>query len=428
MTAEFGAPSQLEKIEMLDYADLVAINKFSRRGSEDALRDVRKQYQRNQRLFGTPGEQLPVFGTSAADFHDRGVNALYGHLVGARWWSGSASTGRAASRRAAERTTDSGRRAIPRPARALPGRDQPRRCAATASWAAEQAELAGELEALERTLAHRWPGAAASARDGAGGATCTAERDAICAAALDPACLRTPRGLAGAGTPPTAPTATATRCAGARWWSTTTARPSPAPRFPRWRGRATSGWGDRLLWRLLENVPGEFPFTGGVFPFKRTQEDPTRMFAGEGPAERTNRRFHYLADGQPAKRLSTAFDSITLYGEDPDERPDIYGKIGESGVSVVHRRGGRAALRRLRPLRPDHLGVDDHQRSGADGARLLLQHRHPPAGRASSCASRGGSSSPRSSACSPTPARRPPGRRCARCSPTKSTSVWPRRR
>ena len=143
---------------------------------------------------------------------------------------------------------------------------------------------------------------------------------------------------------------------------------------PRFRSAA-----ERLRWRLLENVPGEFPFASGVFPFKREAEDPTRMFAGEGTSGRTNKRFHYLADGQPAKRLSTAFDALTLYGEDPGRRPDIYGKIGESGVAVFTVEEAERSLRRLRSLRPDDVGVDDHQRPGADDSGVLLQRRDPPA-------------------------------------------------
>ena len=128
-------------------------------------------------------------------------------------------------------------------------------------------------------------------------------------------------------------------------------------------------WGDVLLWRARENVPGEFPFTAGVFPFKRQGEDPARMFAGEGGPERTNRRFHYVSRGMPAARLSTAFDSVTLYGEDPDRRPDIYGKVGNSGVSICTRRRREEALQRLRPRGPEDVGVDDDQRPGADAAR-----------------------------------------------------------
>ena len=324
MTAEFGAPSQLEKIDMLDYADLVAINKYSRRGSEDALRAVRKQYQRNHKAFDVAPEALPVFGTSAADFHDPGVNALYGHLV-ARLverlelpWQSRYPAG-------AERTTDSGHHAIPaQRERYLAEIGETVR--GYRRWAEEQAEIAGELEAVERASG------ILERRGSAAAADLAAERDRL-RERLAPPCREILEQW-----PQWEATYRADRFTYEvrgrdvvvdNYRETLSGSKVPKVARPRYRG-----WADRLLWRLLENVPGEFPYAGGVFPFKRTQEDPTRMFAGEGPAERTNRRFHYLADGQPAKRLSTAFDSITLYGEDPDERPDIYGKIGESGVAV----------------------------------------------------------------------------------------------
>jgi methylmalonyl-CoA mutase len=326
MTAEYGAPSQLEKIEMLDYADFVVINKFTRRGSQDALREVRKQYQRNQKLFGTPAEQLPVFGTSAANFHDPGVNALYGHLV-ARLnerlelgWSSRYPAG-------AERTTDPGQYVIP-PQRERYLSEIATSCRDYHRWAAEQAELAQEHEALERAARRlrQRPGGDAAADE------LDAERKRL-EERLDPRCRQLlaewPEWQASYRADRFRYEVRGREVAVPAYRDTLSKLRVPKVALPRYAGA-----GDRLLWRLLENVPGEFPFTAGVFPLKRTAEDPTRMFAGEGPAERTNRRFHYLADGQPAKRLSTAFDSITLYGEDPGWRPDVYGKIGESGVSV----------------------------------------------------------------------------------------------
>ncbi len=346
MTAEYGAPSQLEKIEMLDLADAVVINKFTRRGSEDALRDVRKQVQRNRELFDTPVEQMPVFGTSAAHFNDSGVNALYGYLMatvserfGLGWESRYPAT--------AERVTDTAQHVIPPGARALSLGDRrrlpllprarrgsrPRRrktwtgCAgrsgcsaasAHADWSRfsdEEIEAAGRRETAGAGIAdlmeayndhlgrldgrtleliRAWPEWEARYRD-------DLFRYTVRNRTIEVENYRT----------------------------TLSETKIPKVARPRYRD-----WGDRIAWRLAENVPGEFPFTSGVFPFKRTAEDPTRMFAGEGPAARTNARFHLLAADQPAKRLSTAFDSITLYGEDPDRRPDIYGKIGESGVSI----------------------------------------------------------------------------------------------
>lgn len=336
MTAEYGAPSQLEKIEMLDYADFVSINKFTRRGSQDALRDVRKQYQRNHQMFEAKPETLPIFGTSAAHFNDRGVNALYAHMIAkisqkhSLGWS---------SRYAADdrRTTDTAAQIIEA------GRERylseiSATCRGYRAWASEQAELAGDLDALERTV--KLLGGAAHAPftpygDAQGperAQDLMREHDARLER-LDAGCRKL---LAGWDAWDAAYRADEFRYQVRKReivvqsyresLSDTKIRKVAPPRF--------AGAVDRLRWRLTENVPGEFPYTAGTFPFKRTAEDPTRMFAGEGPATRTNERFHYLAAGQPAARLSTAFDSITLYGEDPDWRPDIYGKIGESGVSV----------------------------------------------------------------------------------------------
>ncbi len=319
MTSEYGAPSQLEKIEMLDFADLVVINKFTRRGSEDALRDVRKQYQRNHRLFDTPVDELPVFGTNAAQFNDSGVNALYGHLVGELdrrldlgWQSRYVEDSR--------RVSESARGIIP-PDRERYLSDVADSCRRYRAWAESQAETAGEVEALR--IAQRRLGDLEEL---------AAEHDRVLAE-LAPDCQRLVEewqdwDAAYQGDEFSYQVRDReVRVANYReTLSGTRLRKVARPRY-----RAA---GDRLYWRLLENVPGEFPYTSGVFPFRREAEDPTRMFAGEGTSERTNRRFHYLADGQPAKRLSTAFDSLTLYGEDPGPRPDVYGKIGESGVAI----------------------------------------------------------------------------------------------
>jgi len=343
MTSEYGAPSQLEKIEMLDYADLVAINKFTRRGSQDALRDVRKQVQRNRELFDTAPEELPVFGTSAAHFNDSGVNALYAHLI--RALNDKAELGWQSHFPAdADRVTDTSQHIIP------PGRERYLSEIATACreyrvWAQEQAEVAADLDGLERSIR-------ILAEEPAGKrqpltpfdpetATKPAIADLMAEAnarleRLDPRCRQLLQDW----------TDWEANYRGEHFHYTVrgkeiqvanyreTLSGTAVPKVTRPRSQSWSGWGELLYWRLVENVPGEYPFTSGVYPFKRQAEDPTRMFAGEGPAERTNHRFHLLADGQPAARLSTAFDSITLYGEDPHRRPDIYGKIGESGVAV----------------------------------------------------------------------------------------------
>ncbi len=319
MTAEFGAPSQLEKIEMLDYADLIAINKFTRRGSEDALREVRKQVRRNRESFDQPLEALPVFGTSASHFNDAGVNALYAHLIAKleqRFELGWQSSFPADERR----TTDDHQHVIPL------GRERylaeiSEACREERRWAEEQVERAADLGALETAM--RRVGTTRDLEDEA-----NRLRDG-----LAPANLALLRGWDEWADRYRADVFSYS-VRGQKVVVETHVRTLSDSLVPKVAVPRLQGAGDRLRWRLRENVPGEYPYTAGTFPFKRQAEDPTRMFAGEGPSERTNARFHYLAAGQPAKRLSTAFDSITLYGEDPGERPDVYGKIGESGVSV----------------------------------------------------------------------------------------------
>jgi len=339
MTSEFGAPSQLEKIEMLELADFVAINKYTRRGSEDALKAVRKQVQRNRKWFDRPPESLPVFGTSAAHFNDHGVTALYAHLVRAveakfhLGWS---------SRFPADDTRTSGARAAIIPSgqeRYLS--DIADRCREHRAWAAEQAAIARDVEALRRALAILGiePGAELAPF---GAAAIAAAQPAISdlmrahdahLGRLAPECVAILAGWdAWAARYRAREYVYAVRGKDVRVATTRESLSELA--IPKVALPPHAGWADRLRWRLLENVPGEYPYTAGTFPFKRQGEDPTRMFAGEGPSERTNARFHLLARGQPAARLSTAFDSITLYGEDPGHRPDIYGKIGESGVAI----------------------------------------------------------------------------------------------
>ncbi len=316
MTPEFGAASQLEKIDMLDFARAVAINKFERRGGPDALRDVRRQLARTGEYPGIPLEELPVFGTVASRFADDGVTALYqllkyevgdhGLQLGPGQLPAVAAGLRTSTRGQAVVPPDRDRyladvaatlrayhRATDEEAGAARRRQQLRDVAALLSVegnpaAAELETLAarvderGELSLASRDLLAAWPAKAELYRD---------ERHARVS-------------LSG----------------------------TPVPRV------AVPGFrddGEVLRWLREENVPGEFPYTAGVFTFKREGEDPARMFAGEGDAARTNRRFHLLAAGQPATRLSTAFDSVTLYGYDPDVRPDIYGKVGNSGVSIA---------------------------------------------------------------------------------------------
>ncbi len=340
MTAEYGAPSQLEKIEMLDHADFVVINKFTRRGSADALRDVRKQIQRNRNCFDTDPSELPVFGTSAANFNDPGVNSLYWHLV--TELSGRFDLGWETHTSKPESRVTTASAAIIPPERERYLSEISSQCRSYREWAKEQSRIASDADALRRSIVllggprHSKPCPFSSSE--INGAPTPAVADLMeefnrQVKRLDQhsiLLLGTWEEWEQRYRDETFTYTVRDRDIAVDNYRTTLSgtrvRKVALPGF--------KDWGDRLFWRLSENVPGEFPYTSGVFPFKRQAEDPTRMFAGEGTSERTNRRFHYLADGQPAKRLSTAFDSITLYGEDPDPRPDIYGKIGESGVSV----------------------------------------------------------------------------------------------
>ncbi len=317
MTPEYGAATQLEKIDMLDFADLVVINKADKQGALDALRDVRKQYRRNHGRFDGPDTELPIHLTVASDFNDPGTNRLYQALLGALESKGGVGF---ESWRALP-TDDADKRHIVPPDRVRYLADIVDEHRNQIAWIEEQVGVAQELYRL-RGAAERAPSAQLDH------AIHELEER------LDPPNRRelerwegTVAEYAGEqfvyhvrGREVRVPLTTETL-------SHTLVRKVALPRF--------EAWGDRLRWLLTENVPGRFPFTAGIYPLKRTQEDPTRMFAGEGPPEQTNRRFHYLAAGMPSKRLSTAFDSVTLYGEDPAERPDIYGKVGNSGVSVA---------------------------------------------------------------------------------------------
>ncbi|MDX2314460.1 MAG: methylmalonyl-CoA mutase family protein, partial [Gammaproteobacteria bacterium] len=325
MTPEFGAASQLEKIDMLDFADLVAINKFDRKGAEDALRDVRKQMQRNREAFTASTESMPVFGTIASRFNDDGVTALYQGLSallserGFQHPSGgrlAAQGRRASSDSAAIVPSNRGRylaeiaecvrayhTSVEEQARLARERQQLREAIRLMADAGEQNQTLGRLmderdEAMDpraRKLLDGWP---AQKTQYSGEELVVKVRDREIRTAL------THTTLSGTIIPKVA--------------------------LPRYEDD-----GEILRWLLKENLPGRFPFTAGVFPLRREGEDPSRMFAGEGDAFRTNQRFKYLSKHAEAKRLSTAFDSVTLYGFDPDRRPDIYGKVGNSGVSIA---------------------------------------------------------------------------------------------
>ena len=307
MTPEFGAASQLEKIDMLDFAEAVVINKFDRRGGADALRDVRRQLLRNREQFGVAVDELPVFGTVASRFNDDGVTALYQYLYERLVELGLPSVGGALPR--VEGRTSSTHSVVVPPERARYLADVSTTVRDYHRATTALVEDARRTQALDRAAEElRAAGLDAGPVDQlrSSGAPGDAGRELF---ESWPATVRryegqTRRSLSGLEIPRVA-----------------------IPRF--------ADHGELLRWLRAENLPGLFPFTAGVFPFKREGEDPARMFAGEGDAFRTNRRFHYLSEGAPATRLSTAFDSVTLYGFDPDERPDIYGKVGNSGVSIA---------------------------------------------------------------------------------------------
>ncbi len=322
MTPEYGAASQLEKINMLDYADVVAINKFDKAGALDALHDVRKQYKRNHLLWTAKDEELPIVGTIAAQFNDPGVNELFEKLMVAVEKKTGTAFGKIELHAHIKDTTTKSQIIPPKRVRYLSEISENNR--GYDNWVEEQCAMASKLyqvtgiigekelsdieelqqlrkkfeESLHpecRKMITEWP-VLVSKYEGDFFEYKVREKT-----------IRQPlisKSLSGSRIPKVV--------------------------LPKYKD-----WGDILKWQLQENLPGEFPYTAGVFPLKRSEEDPTRMFAGEGGPERTNKRFHYVSEGQPAKRLSTAFDSVTLYGEDPAYRPDIYGKIGNSGVSIA---------------------------------------------------------------------------------------------
>ncbi len=326
MTPEYGAESQLEKINMLDYADFIVLNKFDKVGAGDALREVRKQVQRNREEFDRAPESFPVYGTIASHFNHHGVNCLYRDLLKTI----SAFTGEELHERVG---LSSGPM---EPAGIIPvGRSRyltgiVERIRAYDTWAEAQAKTADRLFGIWAAMEALETGCTA------GNGEIFSELEKMyrdVRSRLDDharAILEAwPEKVIRYGRPVfeyAVRGETIRIDTAARSLAGLAVRKVALPRY--------KGWGDILRWNLQENVPGEFPYTAGVFPFKREGEDPTRMFAGEGGPERTNRRFHYLAGAQHSNRLSTAFDSVTLYGENPGERPDIYGKIGNAGVSV----------------------------------------------------------------------------------------------
>lgn len=326
MTPEYGAATQLEKIDMLDFADLIALNKFDKRGALDAIRDVKKQYQRNHVLFDQDMDTMPVYGTIASQFNDPGVNSLYRAIIDKIVEKTGANL-----KSTFEITSEMSEKIFvipPKRTRYLSEISDSNR--SYDAWVDKQSTVAQELYAMDlsiktinsesneknknlltlltkaydnklmdldpknKLLIDNWVELKQSYKD----------KDYVFKVRGKELVIKT---------------------------HTKSLSQTDIPKISLPKYKA---WGDLLRWQLQENVPGKFPYTSGLFPFKREGEDPTRMFAGEGSPERTNKRFHYVSLGMPAKRLSTAFDSVTLYGNDPNKRPDIYGKIGNSGVSV----------------------------------------------------------------------------------------------
>lgn len=320
MTPEYGAATQLEKIDMLDFADIIALNKFDKRGALDALRDVRKQYQRNHQLFTQPVDNMPVFGTIASQFNDPGTNVLYKKIIDTLAEKTNADL--KSKFEISEGMSEKIYIIPPNRTRYLSEISENNR--QYDKWVEKQVEIARKLFSLNKSITILRDESALKALQKSYD-DLLLDLDGRCKKILDNWEEKRKAYAADEfvykvrNREIRVPT------------FTTSLSQSKIPRvvLPKYED-----WGEILKWALQENVPGEFPFTAGVFPFKRKGEDPTRMFAGEGGPERTNKRFHYLSSGMPAARLSTAFDSVTLYGEDPDHRPDIYGKIGNSGVSV----------------------------------------------------------------------------------------------
>jgi len=326
MTSEFGAPTQLEKIEMLDFADLIVINKFDRKGSEDALRDVRKQYRRNHQLFAESDEQLPIFGTIASQFNDFGTNKFYLALIAKLKqikqidWQ---------SKLEIQLTENKKTQIIP------PEREQYLFEIANTvrdyhKFAMQQEDLSRKLFQLNGTKEILQDKYGASHQSVLSIEQEIKELEALLHHDTKEKLEEWPKLKEDYAKEELIVKIRDKELINKLTFTTLSGTRLPKIALPKYQD-----WGEIIKWRMKENLPGSFPFTAGVFPFKRAEEDPKRQFAGEGSPERTNRRFHYLSKDDTAKRLSTAFDSVTLYGEDPDYRPDIYGKVGESGVSIA---------------------------------------------------------------------------------------------
>ncbi len=325
MTPEYGAGTQLEKIDMLDFADIVVINKFDKRGALDAIRDVRKQYRRNKELWDTELELLPVFGTTASKFNDSGMNILFEKIIKEIGFVNDKN-----KKYEPEKTAENPERAFiipPKRYRYLAEISEMIR--SDRKWIEDQAGYADDLFGInnslellkKKNLNNEAKQSLTELIDETEQKLSIENKDIL--KSWEERKEEYKKEFF------------TFKVRDKEFKIATTTESLSRTKIPKISMPQYKGWGDILKWNLLENVPGEYPYTAGVFPFKREGEDPTRMFAGEGGPERTNRRFHYVSMGLPAKRLSTAFDSVTLYGADPAVRPDIYGKIGNAGVSIA---------------------------------------------------------------------------------------------
>ena len=342
MTSEYGAATQLEKIDMIDYADLVVLNKFDRRGAEDALRDVRKQWKRNRTAFRAADEDIPVYPTIASQFNDPGVTWMFVNLCRllteklklphARW-SPDVRVDEKMPRAVTLIPPSRSRylAEIAEQGRSING-DVDRQSEAASRVQSLWTALAEVDAARPEPLALYDDGALTSAADAT--LTTLRQRYEHAVREMSPAAITLlrewPDRLRAITEPRYSYEVRGRSVEGANYVESLSHQHIPKIAAPSFRS-----WGELLRFLMRENLPGSYPYTAGVYPYRRTGEDPTRMFAGEGTPEQTNRRFHYLASGQGSPRLSTAFDSVTLYGEDPHERPDIYGKVGNSGVSIA---------------------------------------------------------------------------------------------
>ncbi|MCK5638550.1 MAG: methylmalonyl-CoA mutase, partial [Flavobacteriaceae bacterium] len=341
MTPEYGAATQLEKIDMIDFADVIALNKFDKKGSLDALRDVKKQYQRNHNLWDKKIEDMPVFGTIASQFNDPGTNNLYSFIISLINNKTSAKLN--STFEISEAMSEKQFIIPPKRVRYLSEITENNHT--YDDWSKKQSKIAQSLYGIFKVIE-----------------TFAKENISLNHIGIEEKKLKIESDNKEIINQLLIEFSNIKKDLDPHNWDiilnfdnkkqsykddifTFKVRDKEIKikthieslshlKIPKITLPKYEAWGDLLLWTLQENVPGEFPFTAGIYPFKRTGEDPTRMFAGEGGPERTNRRFHYVSLDAPAKRLSTAFDSVTLYGNDPDLRPDIYGKIGNAGVSI----------------------------------------------------------------------------------------------